>query len=138
MANKKKTEEVKEVEVVTKKKEKEETKETITGLSRGAEIVLVYLISILGLIFSLMKDKKVGSDMRFHYNQAGTLWIVNLILTVVGKIGSKFIGPISMGTGIISLLLFICTIVAIVKGCEGTKYEIPVISEFSKSLWKEE
>ena len=137
MANKKK-EEVTEVEVVTKEENNDEEKETITGLSKNLEIVLVYLISILGFVFSLMKDKKVSSDVRFHYNQAGTLWIVNMVLTVLGRVGSKFLGPIGIGTGIISLLIFIFTIIAIVKGCEGIKYEIPVVSEFSKSIWKEE
>lgn len=135
MANKKKTE---EVEVITKEEKKEGTKETITGLSKNIEIILVYLVSILGFVFSLMKDTKVDSDMKFHYNQSGTIWIVNMILTIAGRVGSKFLGPIGIGTGVLSLILFICTIITIVRGCEGIRYEIPVISEFSKSLWKEE
>ena len=134
MANNKKIE---EVEIITNEENKN-TKETITGLSKSLEIVLVYIISILGFVFSLMKDTKVDSDMRFHYNQAGTVWIVNMILTVAGRVGGKFLGPVGIGTGILSLILFIYVIIAIVKGCEGTRYEIPVISEFSKSIWKEE
>ena len=61
-----------------------------------------------------------------------------MILTVAGRVGGKFLGLVGIGTGILSLILFIYVIIAIVKGCEGTRYEIPVISEFSKSIWKEE
>ena len=146
MAAKKTNEEEKKVTKKTTTKKVEEPKvetktetndkETISGLSRKAEIVLVYIISFVGFIFALMKDKKVSKSQRFHYNQAGTLWIVNIILSVGFGIVSAFVpfaGSISKG---INVVLWIFAIIAMIKAYnEDEDYKIPVIYDISKSIF---
>lgn len=135
----KKTKTTKKEEVVVKEETKKEEKtSTITGLEEKYEIILIYIISILGFIFSLMKDKKVSKTMRFHYNQAGTLWLVNVIFNIAFNIASNFVGIFAFVSYPISVVLFIFTIMALVKGFNGEKYEIPVINDISKSIWGKE
>lgn len=125
----KKTEEKKET------KKEPETNKTITGLDEKYEVILVYLISILGFIFSLMKDKKVSKNIKFHYNQAGTIWLVNIVIMFATRVGGLILSPISWISFPVSVLLFVVTLVALVKAYNGEKYEIPVINDLSKSIW---
>lgn len=132
----KKTKTTKKEEVVVKEEtKKEETTGTITGLEEKHEIVLIYIISILGFVFALMKDKKVSKTMRFHYNQVATLWLSNIIINIAFNFASSFIGIFAFVSYPISLVLLIFTIMAAVKGYNGEKYEIPVINDISKSIW---
>ena len=84
-----------------------------------------------------MRDEKVSKDMRFHYNQAATIWIVSMIINIISRIGSSFpvIGFICWP---LSMVLFIFTIIALVKACNDEKYEVPLINDLSKAIWKGE
>lgn len=128
----------KENAVNTEIKKDEEKTSTITGLEEKYEVILVYLISILGFIFSLLKDRKVSKNMRFNYNQAGTIWIVSIVCNVVTNFGGYFMAPIRWVSYPISLVLFVFTIIALVKAYNGEKYEIPIIADLSKSIWGKE
>lgn len=127
----------KEVTLKNETKNEEKTS-TITGLEERYEVILVYIISILGFIFSFLKDNKVSSDMRFHYNQSGTLWIVNIVCNIGIRFSGYFISPIRWTIYPITTILFIFSIIALVKAYNGERYEIPVIADLSKSIWGKE
>lgn len=122
----------------TKTTKEEDKTSTITGLEEKYEVILVYLISILGFIFSLMKDKNISKDMKFNYNQAGTIWIVSIVCNFVTRFGGYFMAPIRWVSYPISVILFVFTIIALVKSYNGERYEIPFIADLSKSIWGRE
>lgn len=112
-------------------------KTTITGLEEKWEVFLVYIIGILGFIFSFMKYDYLSENIKFQYRQAGTIWLVNIVLTIVkiiinNTIGIWFIGSIF---NIVSLVLWVFAIITIVKAFNNEKYEIPVISDLSKKIF---
>ena len=85
-----------------------------------------------------MKYDYLSEDIKFHYKQSGTIWLVNVII----NIATSILGGI-IGTGIlmyvsscISIILLVFIIITIVKAFEGTRYEIPVISDLAKAIWK--
>ncbi len=112
-------------------------KKTITGLEEKYEALLVYLLPLLGLIFSFMKEKNVSENVKFYYNQSGTICIINIALSVI-SVATSFIlkGLISSIVQIISIIIFVFVIISIVKAFKNEKYEIPVISDLTKSIWK--
>ena len=114
-------------------------RKTIMGLEYKWEMLLVYLIGILGLIFSFMKDKKIDKDVRFQYNQAGTIFIISVIISIVVRMFRYSLSIMiftSYILSIIQLVLFIFSIIAIVKAFNDEFYEIPVISNLAKAIWK--
>lgn len=115
-------------------------KETITGLSKQTEPILVYIISLLGLIFSFMDDE-VDKEVRWTYNQAGALFIVNAGAGVICSMSMivPIIGIIMAIIGwMLSVALLVFAIIAIVKAYNGEHYEIPVIANIAKAIWKNE
>lgn len=112
-------------------------KETITGLEEKYEALLVYLLPLLGFIFSFLKDKKVSENVKFYYNQSGAVFIINAALSIISGISLFALnGVIGYITSIISILLIVFIIIAIVKAFNDEKYEIPVVSDLAKSIWK--
>ena len=115
-------------------------KETITGLSKQTEPILVYIISLLGLIFSFMKDE-VDKEVRWVYNQAGAVFIVNAAVGVVCSMSMiiPFIGIVVAIVGwMLSVALLVFTIIAIIKAYNEEHYEIPLISNLAKAIWNSE
>ena len=113
-------------------------KTTVTVLEEKWEVFLVFIINLLGFIFAFMKYDYLSEDIKFHYKQSGTIWLVNVII----NIATSILGGI-IGTGIlmyvsscISIILLVFIIITIVKAFEGTRYEIPVISDLAKAIWK--
>ena len=117
------------VKKVTEKKETESNK-TYLGLELKFEILLVYLIPILGLILSFMNDKEVSKRAKFAYNQSGAVFIVSLVLSVFYVI--PFIGLLF---AVANLLLFIFVIITMVKAYQGEDYKIPLVSDLSNLIW---
>ena len=114
-------------------------RKTIMGLEYKWEMLLVYLIGILGLIFSFMKDKKIDKDVKFQYNQAGTIFIISVIISVIVRIfrySLSFMVFTSYALAIVQLILFIFSIMAIVKAFSNESYKIPVIYDLSQKLFK--
>ena len=132
-----KEEKVEMVKVVEEKKEEkmnnnaDKDNKTMTGLTLESEIILVYLVSILGFIFSFMDTKKCSERAKFAYNQSGALFLVVTGLSILSVI--PFIGLLFM---LVNFVVFIFTIIAIVKGYQGEDYKIPVISDLAKTIWK--
>lgn len=112
-------------------------KETITGLEEKYEALLVYLLPLLGFIFSFMKDKKVSDTVKFYYNQSGAVFIIiDALLIISGASLFIFEGIMNYISFVISILLFVFVVIAIVKAFNDEKYEIPIISDLAKSIWK--
>ena len=111
-------------------------KKSIMGLEYKWEVLLVYLIGILGFIFSFMKDKKVDKDVKFQYNQSGTIFIINFAISIISRffIRSSGILFISYLLSIVQLVLFVFAIITIVKAFQDETYEIPYISNLAKSI----
>ncbi|MBR2712446.1 MAG: DUF4870 domain-containing protein [Bacilli bacterium] len=131
-----KVEEPKVEEKQEEKKEETKTenttaKKTMSGLSVEAEIVLVYLISVLGLVFAFIADDKVDARAKFAYKQAGAVFIVSACLSccmIIPLFGLMF--------GLANIVVFVFTIIALVKGYQGEDYKIPVIYDIANAIWK--
>ena len=108
----------------------EKVEKTFTGIDIIGEIILVYLVSVLGFIFSFMDETKYSERAKFLYNQAGALFIVQLCLTPLCVI--PFIGLLF---GSLSIVIFIFVIIAIIKGCQGEDYRIPGIYDLGQIIW---
>ncbi len=112
-------------------------KKSIMGLEFKWEVLLVYLIGILGFIFSFMKDKEIDKDVKFQYNQSATLWIISLVLNILSRTFTSFnLFFISWTISILNIVIFVFIIITIVKAFSNESYEIPVISDLTKSIWK--
>ena len=113
-------------------------KKSIMGLEYKWEVLLVYLISILGLIFSFMKDKEVDKDVKEQYNQSGAMFIINLAINIISRIFTNMVGIpyVAWILSIVQLVIGIFAIVAIVKAFKGESYKIPVIYDMSQAIWK--
>lgn len=113
-------------------------KKSIMGLEYKYEVLVVYLLSILGFIFSFMKDKKIDPDVKFQYNQSGTLFIFSLSISIISRILSSSLGFwfVSYMLGIVQLGILVISIIVIVKAFNDETYEIPYISNIAKTIWK--
>ena len=126
---------VKEEIVVHKVEKKEENKsntseKTYTGLEISLEIVLVYLLPILGLILSFMNDKEVSKRAKFAYNQSGAVFIISVGLLMFCII--PFLGLIFLLT---ELVLYVFVIIALIKGYQGEDYRIIGVAELADAIW---
>ena len=115
----------------TSEKTSSSTKKTVSGLSLEGEIVLVYLVSILGLVFAFIADDKIDERAKFAYKQSGAVFICSVVLSCFAVI--PFIGLLF---GIASFVLFVFTIVALIKGYQGEEFKIPVIYDLANLIWK--
>lgn len=143
----------KEVKKTTTKKE--ETNKTMTGLELPWEVVLVYIIGILGFIFAFMKDSKVSKTARFHYKQSGVLFIISLGISIIYRIiagifALMFIASAGLGVmsivvnaifgtiyGVIAIAILVFIIITIVKAFNNETYRIPFIADFAEKIWKD-
>lgn len=129
----------------------EKVSKTITGLELKYETILVYLISLVGFIFAFLKEEKVSEDARFHYKQSGAVFLVYLAISIVESILGAFtvafmvtplfiisvlFGIVSGLLGLVTLAVFIFSIIAIVKAFDNEKFEIPVIIKIANAIWK--
>ena len=87
----------------------------------------------------LMKDKEVDKDVKFQYNQSATIWIIYVIINILTRILIR----VSLGFlfftwifALVELVLLVFVIITIVKAFSDESYEIPVISDLTKSIWK--
>ena len=114
-------------------------KTTVTGLEEKWEVFLVYIIQILGFVFSFMKYDYLSSNIKFQYRQAGTIWLVNTVFSIAKIILAYTINVvfISYIFNMLSLVLWVFSIITIVKAFSNETYEIPVIADLSKKIFGE-
>lgn len=115
-------------------------KTTVTGLEEKWEVFLVYILGFLGFIFSFLKYDYLSENIKFHYKQSGTIWLVYVIFSFIAKVFGSILGGavfVYIASCIVAVLL-VFIIITIVKAFEGTRYEIPVIADLSKKIFGEE
>lgn len=108
----------------------EKVEKTFTGIDMVGEIILVYIVSILGFIFSFMDDSKYSKRAKFLYNQAGAVFVVQLCvspLLIIPFIGLMFAA--------LHTVVFVFVVIAIIKGCQGEDFKIPGIYELGQLIW---
>ena len=108
----------------------EKVEKTYTGLDMVGETILVYLVSVLGFIFSFMEDKKYSKRAKFLYNQAGAVFIVQLCASPLCAI--PFLGFMFMA---FQTVVFVFVVIAIIKGCQGEDFKIPLIYDLGNAIW---
>ncbi|MBQ3475302.1 MAG: hypothetical protein IJH20_03950 [Bacilli bacterium] len=114
----------------TKNELKETELKTYTGFSFMTEVILVYLIPILGFIFSFMDIKKYSERVKFLYNQSGAIFLIEIVL-----IGLEFIPIVRWFFYMIHLVLFVIVIITIIKAKDGEDYKIPGIYDLANLIW---
>ena len=67
-------------------------KTTVTGLEEKWEVFLVYILGFLGFIFSFLKYDYLSENIKFHYKQSGTIWLVYVIFSFIAKIFGSILG----------------------------------------------
>ena len=117
------------------KKTKEE--KTISGLSFKGEVILVYILGVVGFVFAIMKNKDVSKKVQFHYNQAGTCWLVSLVLGALNRSILSGYDYYTFCYEAISIVLFVFVIITIVRAYKGTDetYKIPGVSVLSEKIF---
>lgn len=108
----------------------EKVEKTFTGLDMVGETILVYLVSILGFIFSFMDSNKYSKRAKFLYNQAGALFIVQFALVplcLIPIIGLMFWA--------LNVVMFVFVIIAIIKGCQGEDFKVPGLYDLGELIW---
>ena len=108
----------------------EKVEKTFTGIDFVGEVILCYLVSVLGFIFSFMDESKYSKRAKFLYNQAGAIFIVQLCISPLCII--PFVGLLFAA---LHTVVFVFAIVALIKACQGEDYKIPVIYDLSQSIW---
>ena len=114
----------------TKNELKETELKTYTGFSFMTEVILVYLIPILGFIFSFMDIKKYSERVKFLYNQSGAIFLIEIVL-----LGLEFIPIVRWFFYMIHLVLFVIVIITIIKAKDGEDYKIPGIYDLANLIW---
>ncbi|MBO6195297.1 MAG: hypothetical protein J6O56_02995 [Bacilli bacterium] len=108
----------------------EKVEKTFTGIDMVGETILVYLVSVLGFVFSFMDENKYSKRAKFLYNQAGALFIVQLCLSPLCAI--PFVGLMFAA---LQTVIFVFAIIALIKGCQGEDYKIPGIYDLGQAIW---
>lgn len=109
----------------------ENKEKTFTGLDFNLELVLVYLVPLLGLIFSFMDQSKYSERCKFAYNQSGTIFICYAVLTILT--------PFTFGLASLAIIaLFVFGIIALIKGCNGEDYKIPLVEKVTDMIFNKE
>lgn len=114
-----------------KKVEKTTNNETITGWELKNEAILIYLIPVVGFIFSFLKKGETSKEARFHYNQVATSFILSCVCGII-----PFVGWVILP--FYTLYDFIMRIMAIVKIQSGEQFEIPLEIKVNQMIYKTE
>ena len=108
----------------------EKVEKTFTGIDFVGEVILVYLVPVLGFIFSFMDESKYSKRAKFLYNQAGAAAIVMVCASPFCII--PFAGLIF---AVLQTVLFVLVIIALIKGCQGEDYKIPGVYDLGQAIW---
>lgn len=119
---------------------KEEKYQSIMGIEYKWEVLLIYLLfgGLLGFIFSFMKDKKVSDNIKFQYNQSGAMFIILFVLGAISRASNILIdfGIISGICLMLNIVVCVFAIITIVKAFSNETYEMPLVSDLAKMIWK--
>ena len=125
-------------------------KKTITGLEVKFENILIYIFPIVGFIFAFIK-KPVAEEAKFNYKQTGSIFVIEAAVGILISIssgistslafngvygGTAFFAILNFILGIIPTVLYIFSIITVIKGFCNQKFEIPVINKIGNLIWK--
>ena len=98
------------------------------------KFVLAYIIPLIGLIFYFAEKESTETEKE-NYAQAATLFIVNLIISVGANIlnGIPFVG---IAIWVLQIVITVFAIIAAYKSDADNVYNIPILYDFSKKLFK--
>lgn len=108
----------------------EKVEKTFTGIDFVGEVILCYLVSVLGFVFSFMEESKYSKRAKFLYNQTGALFIVQICLSPLCAI--PFLGLLFMA---LQTVIFVFAIIALIKATQGEDYKIPGIYDLGQAIW---
>lgn len=104
-------------------------------MDNKVKVILGYVISPIGLIFYLV-DKTASKQERENYVQAATVFICQFAIVILSTLLSSIIPFMGSMLWILNIGIFILAILAAVRFSEGKTFQIPVIYEFSKKIFK--
>lgn len=123
---------------------------TITGLEVRFENILIYIFPIVGFIFAFIK-KAVADEAKFNYKQTGSIFVIQAAVGILISINASISTSLALngtygGTaiftilnfvlGIIPTILYVFSIITVIKGFMNQKFEIPVINKIGNLIWK--
>ena len=98
-------------------------------MSDKAKNILSYLIPICGIAFMITKEN--SKEVKFVGAQATTLWGIYFILNLI-----NFFIYIPMYSTILNTVYLIVVIIGVIKVCQDTEVELPIIGKLAKSIFK--
>lgn len=96
--------------------------------------VIAYLFGWLGGIIVLFGMKDNTKLTKFHACQSITLSVISVIVGVV----LGFIPVVKYFGSLISLLIFVLQVIGMVKSYHEEDFQIPVISDLTKDIFKKQ
>lgn len=94
--------------------------------------LLAYLFGWVGGLIILFTLKDNDDRTKFNACQSITISVIRIVLSFV--IG--FIPFIKSLSGIVSLLMFVLSVIGMIKAYKEEDYELPVISDLTRNIFK--
>lgn len=101
-------------------------------MKQNARGLIAYLFGWLGGLIVLVGFKDNDDRTKFHACQSIVLSCISLISSIV----LSRIPIVKYGAGILSLLIFVLTIVGMVKAYKEQDFELPLISDLTRNIFK--
>ena len=112
---------------------------SILGMMIGFFLAVVLGWFLIPVLKKLKCKQSISVFTAFsHAKKNGTPTIGGLIFIIPTLLAMLFLylrGSLQI-THSLLIILFVFIIITIVKAFEGTRYEIPVISDLAKAIWK--
>jgi len=96
--------------------------------------LLAYLFGWIGGLIILYGCKDNTKLTKFHACQAITLSLTSMVVSLV----LGFIPYVKYAANIISLLIFVAQIIGMAKAYKEEEFEIPVISDLTRNIFKKQ
>ena len=105
------------------------------GRNLSGDEMMTAILSYLGILvlIPLFLVKKRNGFIEFHLKQGIGLLIVEVALWFAGM-ALFFLWPLNMVFGFLNMIVFIISLVALVKAVMGEKWEIPYLWEHAKNI----
>ena len=101
-------------------------------MKQNARGLIAYLFGWIGGLVVLLGFKDNDDRTKFHACQSIVLSVISFASAIV----LSRIPVIKYASGILSLLIFVLTIIGMVKAYKEEDFEIPVISDLTRNIFK--
>lgn len=96
--------------------------------------LLAYLFGWLGGVIVLFAFKDNDDRTKFHACQSIVISVISMLSSLI----LGFIPVIKYASGIISVLMTVLMIIGMVKAYKEEEYELPVISDLTRNIFKKQ